>query len=55
MKQINLDDPEKKLSKAKVQLLLAFPFWGELVMRMVFHESKTAGVGTTCVDHKGHL
>jgi predicted metal-dependent peptidase len=55
MKQINIDDPEKKLSKAKVQLLLAFPFWGELVMRMVFHESKTAGVGTTCVDHKGNM
>jgi predicted metal-dependent peptidase len=55
MKPINLDDPDKKLSKAKVQLLLAFPFWGELVMRMVFHESETAGVGTTCVDHKGNM
>ena len=24
-------------------------------MRIVFHESRTAGVGTTCIDHKGNL
>ena len=55
MKTINLKDPREKLTKARMQLLMAFPFFGELVMRMVFHESKTAGVGTTCVDHKGNM
>jgi predicted metal-dependent peptidase len=55
MKQINSQDPREKLTKARMQLLIAFPFFGELVMRMVFHESKTAGVGTTCVDHKGNM
>jgi len=55
MKKINIDDPAEKLTKARMQLLMGFPFFGELVMRMVFHESKTAGVGTTCVDHKGNM
>jgi predicted metal-dependent peptidase len=55
MKKIDTDDPREKLTKARMQLLMAFPFFGELVMRMVFHESKTAGVGTTCVDHKGNM
>jgi predicted metal-dependent peptidase len=55
MKSINTADPREKLTKARMQLLMAFPFFGELVMRMVFHESKTAGVGTTCVDHKGNM
>ena len=55
MKQINNTDPREKLAKARMQLLLAHPFFGELVMRMVFHESETAGVGTTCVDHKGNM
>ncbi len=55
MKHIDTDDPREKLTKARMQLLMAFPFFGELVMRMVFHESKTAGVGTTCVDHKGNM
>ncbi len=55
MKKIDTQDPREKLTKARMQLLMAFPFFGELVMRMVFHESKTAGVGTTCVDHKGNM
>ncbi len=55
MKKIDTQDPREKLTKARMQLLIAFPFFGELVMRMVFHESKTAGVGTTCVDHKGNM
>jgi len=55
MKKINTEDPAEKLTKARMQLLMNFPFFGELVMRMVFHESKTAGVGTTCVDHKGNM
>ncbi len=55
MKKIDKQDPREKLTKARMQLLMAFPFFGELVMRMVFHESKTAGVGTTCVDHLGNM
>ena len=55
MKKIDTQDPREKLTKARMQLLMAFPFFGELVMRMVFHESKSAGVGTTCVDHKGNM
>ncbi len=55
MKSITSTDPREKLTKARMQLLMAFPFFGELVMRMVFHESKTAGCGTTCVDHKGNM
>ena len=55
MKKIDTQDPREKLTKARMQLLMAFPFFGELVMRMVFHESQTAGVGTTCVDHKGNM
>ena len=55
MKKINTDDPAEKLTKARMNLLIHYPFFGELVMRMVLHESKTAGVGTTCVDHKGNM
>jgi predicted metal-dependent peptidase len=55
MKKITTDNPAEKLTKARMQLLMTFPFFGSLVMRMVFHESKTAGVGTTCVDHKGNM
>jgi predicted metal-dependent peptidase len=55
MKKIDTNDPREMLTKARMQLLMAFPFFGELVMRMVMHESKTAGVGTTCVDHKGNM
>ena len=55
MKKIDTQDPREKLTKARMQLLMAFPFFGELVMRLVLHESKTAGVGTTCIDHKGNL
>ena len=55
MKSIKGKDPKERLIKARMQLLMQFPFFGELVMRMVFHESKTAGVGTTCVDHKGNM
>ena len=55
MKNIKGKDPKERLIKARMQLLMHFPFFGELVMRMVFHESKTAGVGTTCVDHKGNM
>ena len=54
-KDIKKKDPKERLIKARMQLLMHFPFFGELVMRMVFHESKTAGVGTTCVDHKGNM
>ncbi len=55
LKSIKGKDPKERLIKARMQLLMHFPFFGELVMRMVLHESKTAGVGTTCVDHKGNL
>ena len=55
MKNIKGKDPKERLIKARMQLLMHFPFFGELVMRMVFHESRTAGVGTTCVDHKGNM
>ncbi len=55
LKSIKGKDPKERLIKARMQLLMHFPFFGELVMRMVFHESKTAGVGTTCVDHKGNM
>ena len=55
MKSITSTDPREKLTKARMQLLMAFPFFGELVMRMIFHESRTAGCGTTCVDHKGNM
>ena len=55
MKSIKGKDPKERLIKARMQLLMHFPFFGELVMRMVFHENKTAGVGTTCVDHKGNM
>ncbi len=55
MKSIKGKDPKERLIKARMQLLMHFPFFGELVMRLVLHESRTAGVGTTCVDHKGNL
>ena len=55
LKTITGKDPKERLIKARMQLLMHFPFFGELVMRMIFHESRTAGVGTTCVDHKGNM
>ena len=55
LKSIKGKDPKERLIKARMQLLMHFPFFGELVMRMVLHESRTAGVGTTCVDHKGNM
>jgi len=55
LKSIKGKDPKDRLIKARMQLLMHFPFFGELVMRMVLHESRTAGVGTTCVDHLGNL
>lgn len=43
------------LTKARIQLYMEKPFFGHLALQMPFIPSKTAGVGTTCVDNKGRL